>query len=75
MTSYKLNHTKSVAVSTERDWLKITPDTPRGVKLHLLTVHGVATHGALTEKNIGDFAYWEPLPRIPLERVTDWSAA
>ena len=63
--THKLNHTGNVAVSTARYWQPITPDTPRGVTLHLLTVHGVDVKGILTADNIHHFRGWEPMARIP----------
>lgn len=67
---HKLNHTAAVAVSTERYWQWITPGTPRGVTLYLLTKHGVAVRGILTADNIDHFAGWEPLARIPDGMIT-----
>lgn len=69
-TGHKLNHTASVAVSTERHWQWITPDTPRGVTLHLLTVHGVDVKGILTADNLHHFRGWESLARIPPGMIT-----
>lgn len=68
--THKLNHTASVAVSTERHWQWITPDTPRGVTLHLLTIHGVDVKGILTADNIHHFRGWESLARIPPGMIT-----
>ena len=62
---HKLNHSGTVAVATDRYWQFIDADTPRGVKLNLLTVHGVGTTGILTAGNISDFNGWEPLARVP----------
>ena len=69
-TGHKLNHTASVAVSTERHWQWITPDTPRGVTLHLLTIHGVDVKGILTAYNLHHFRGWESLARIPPGIIT-----
>ena len=63
--AHKLNHTATVAVDTERYWRPITPQTPRGVKLNLLTAHGVGVPGILTADNLRHFSGWEPLARIP----------
>lgn len=46
-TTHKLNSTKTVAVSTETYWLPIDDDTPRSVKLQLLSKGGVAQYGIL----------------------------
>lgn len=64
-TSHTTNHTGTVAVATDRYWLPITPDTPRGVKLHLLNNTGAGTIGHLTEANIRHFCGWEPMAKIP----------
>lgn len=69
-TGLKLNHTGSVAVSTQRRWLFITPETPRGVMLNLLTTHGVSTKGILTADNLAHFRGWEPMARIPPGMIT-----
>lgn len=69
-TGHKLNHTGSVAVSTQRRWLFITPETPRGVMLNLLTTHGVSTKGILTADNLAHFRGWEPMARIPPGMIT-----
>lgn len=69
-TGHKLNHTGSVAVSTQRRWLFITPETPRGVMLNLLTAHGVGTKGILTADNLAHFRGWEPMARIPPGMIT-----
>jgi hypothetical protein len=64
-TGYTTNHTGTVAVATDRYWRPITPDTPRGVKLHLLNNTGAGTTGILTAANVQHFAGWEPLAKIP----------
>ena len=54
--------TKSAAVSTTQAWLPIDQDTPRGVKLQLISrPAGVATYGTLTAK-VSHFTHWAPLP-------------
>ena len=63
--TYKLNHTATVAVDPCRYYSKINKDTPRGVKLILVTTERVAVFGALTEANRRHFTHWEPLARIP----------
>ena len=63
--TYKLNHTATVAVDQHRKYSKIDRNTPRGVKLILITTERVAVFGVLTEANRRHFTHWEPLARIP----------
>ncbi len=65
--THKLNHTATVAVDQHRYYRKIDKDTPRGVKLILVTTERVAVFGVLTEANRKHFTHWEPLARIPDE--------
>lgn len=69
-TGHKLNYTRTVAVSADRYWQPITPDTPRGVMIYLLTVHGVGIKGILTADNLHHFRGWESLARIPPGMIT-----
>ena len=63
--THRLNHTGNVAIDTRRKYRKIDKDTPRGVKLILVTTERVAVFGVLTEANRRHFTHWEPLARIP----------
>ena len=63
--THKLNHTGNVAIDTRRKYSKIDQNTPRGVKLILVTTERVAVFGVLTEANRQHFTHWEPLARIP----------
>ena len=65
--THKLNHTGNVAIDQSRYYRKINKDTPRGVKLILVTTERVAVFGVLTEANRQHFTHWEPLARIPDE--------
>ena len=67
---HRLNHSGTVAVATDRYWQFIDDETPRGVKLNLLTVHGVGVTGVLTETNRNHFVGWEALARIPEGMIT-----
>jgi hypothetical protein len=62
------NHTISaseVAVDKEYYWQEVNKDTPRFVKLQLLSRGGIACHGVLQPKD--DFyTHWTPLPRRKL---------
>ena len=51
-----------VAVAEGFYWTPVGPDTPRGVKLQLLTIGGVAMYGEYSEKN-NFCTHWAPLPR------------
>lgn len=61
-TTHKLNSTKTVAVSTETYWLPIDDDTPRSVKLQLLSKGGVAQYGILNG-DITFYTHWSPVPK------------
>lgn len=63
--THKLNHTGNVAIDTLRKYSKIDRNTPRGVKMILVTTERVAVFGVLTEANRRHFTHWEPLARIP----------
>ena len=54
-----------MAVSHDYFWLQIDGSTPRGVKLQLLTKHGVALHGPLKKGEEDNYLGWTPLPRRP----------
>lgn len=60
--THTLNNEKTVAVATDYYWIPIGPDTPRGVKLQLLTVGGVAIHG-IYDGRITWVSHWAPLPK------------
>lgn len=62
--NYKVSDDKGVAVATDYYWLPITPDTPRGVKLQLLGIGGVAVYGELGATN-RFWVAWAPLPKKP----------
>jgi hypothetical protein len=59
---HKLNATGTVAVATHVYWQRIDADTPRGVKLQLLSKYGVATYGELHWRDTF-WTHWAPLPR------------
>lgn len=60
--TYKLNKDASVAVATDYYWEKIDANTPRGVKLQLLGIGGVAAYGQYDGKN-RFWTHWAPLPK------------
>ena len=61
--SHSLNTEKTVSVAEGYYWLPIDADTPRGVKVQLLTKGGVAIYGHYTEAHVGAYTHWAPLPR------------
>ncbi len=63
MTQHQLNTEKNVSVAQGFFWLPIDADTPRGVKVQLLTIGGVAIYGQYTEAHKGAYTHWAPLPR------------
>lgn len=60
--NYKLNKDQSVAVATDYYWIPVGPDTPRGVKLQLLGIGGVAQYGIYDGKSTF-WTHWAPLPK------------
>jgi hypothetical protein len=62
--THTLNNDKTVAVSPDQYWLKIDKDTPRGVKILLLGIGGVASIGQWDGKN-KFWQGWVPLPKKP----------
>lgn len=61
--THTLNTDKTVAVSTEVYWIPVSIDTPRGVKLQLLGVGGVAVYSAYHGEPF--WTHWQSLPKIP----------
>jgi hypothetical protein len=63
--THKLNHDRTAAVATDVFWIPIV-DCPRGVKVLLLTVHGVAIIGQFNPVQDKEFyTHWHPLPKKP----------
>lgn len=63
--SHTINHDKTAAVSTDVFWIPVSR-CPAGVKVLLLTVHGVAIIGHYTEAKDKEFyTHWHPLPKKP----------
>jgi hypothetical protein len=61
--THTINNHHGVAVATDYYWIPVDNNTPRGVKLQLLTKGGVAVHGVY----FGDefYTHWTPLPKKP----------
>ena len=59
----KVNSTRTAVVDQTRYWLPVNSDTPRGVKMLLLTRYGVAHIGHYTGHI--DIVGWAALPKIP----------
>lgn len=52
-------------------WRPIDKDTPRGVKLQLISRrYGVAIYGKITGKE-SFYTHWAPLPKFPKPCTTD----
>lgn len=61
---HKLNNDRTAAVSTDAYWMPIDNDTPRGVKLMLISkAYGVAQIGIHFASGTF-FDYWHPLPKF-----------
>ena len=62
--THTLNSTKTVAVATDTFWMPIDKDTPRSVKLQLLSIGGVAQYGNL-QADTSFYTHWCPVPKKP----------
>ena len=62
--THTINSSKTVAVSVDTYWLPITDDTPRSVKLQLLSIGGVAQYGTLG-RDTSFYTHWCPVPKKP----------
>ena len=60
--THTLNAAKTVAVATDVYWMPIDKDTPRSVKLQLLSIGGVAQYGSLNG-DMSFYTHWAPLPK------------
>lgn len=59
---WHINNDRTAAVSDTQAWLPIDSDTPRGVKIQLLTSGGVATYAHYQGEEF--WRGWAPLPKI-----------
>lgn len=62
--THTLNSSKTVAVAIDTYWLPIDEDTPRSVKLQLLSIGGVAQYGVL-QQDTTFYTHWCPVPKKP----------
>jgi hypothetical protein len=62
MMTYTINSTRTVAVSTDTYWIPIDNETPRNVKIQLLTAGGVALYGSIGI-DTDFYSHWCPLPK------------
>jgi hypothetical protein len=62
--THTINKDQTVAVAIDYYWLPINMDTPRGVKIQLLGIGGVAAYGIYDGKN-KFWRAWAPMPKIP----------
>ena len=62
--THTINSTNTVAVATDTYWLPIDKDTPRSVKLQLLSIGGVAQYGVL-QSDTSFYTHWCPVPKKP----------
>lgn len=62
---YRLDSTKAAVVATEFYWLPIDDSTPRGVKVLLLGLGGVASLGHYHHRpgETQFWTHWAPLPK------------
>ena len=62
--THTLNQDQTVAVSQDIEWLPITKDTPKGVKLFLYGAGGTAAIGHWDGKT-KYWLGWLPMPKVP----------
>jgi hypothetical protein len=62
--THTINTNHAVAVATDTYWLPIDKDTPRNVKLQLLSIGGVAQYGTLSG-DVSFYTHWCPVPKKP----------
>ena len=62
--THTINTNHAVAVATDVYWLPIDKDTPRSVKLQLLSIGGVAQYGTL-QSDTSFYTHWCPVPKKP----------
>ena len=60
--THTINTNHAVAVATDVYWLPIDKDTPRSVKLQLLSIGGVAQYGVL-QSDTTFYTHWCPVPK------------
>jgi len=61
-STHTISTSHAVAVSTDTYWIPIDKDTPRSVKLQLLSIGGVAQYSVL-QADTSFFTHWCPLPK------------
>lgn len=64
--TYKINEAESVAVDLDYYWNEDMTSCPRGVKVQLLGMGGLATHGIYN--GAAFWVGWTPLPRKRKEK-------
>ena len=62
--AHTISTSHAVAVSTDTYWIPIDKDTPRSVKLQLLSIGGVAQYGVL-QSDTTFYTHWCPVPKKP----------
>ena len=60
--THTINSTGTVAVAIDTYWIPIDKDTPRSVKLQLLSIGGVAQYSVL-QADTSFYTHWCPLPK------------
>ena len=67
--THKLNTDKTVAVAEGYYWMPMDENTPRHVKIQMLSMYGVAMYGTWDGRNTF-WTHWAPLPRRRTEEET-----
>lgn len=67
--THTINTSNTAAVAVDTYWLPIDAETPRGVKLQLLSIGGVAQYSVL-QQDTKFFTHWCPLPKRKNEQFS-----
>jgi hypothetical protein len=67
----KVNNTRTAAVDQTRYWLPVNSDTPRGVKMLLLSLYGTAVCSGASNLVSEYFAGWYPLDKLDWVQPSD----
>lgn len=62
--THKLNADRTAAVSIDAFWLPIDKDTPRGVKMLLISEQYRVAQISVYQPSTKFFTHWHPLPKF-----------
>jgi len=62
--THKLNSERTAAVSLDAEWLPIDANTPRGIKMLLISVKCSIARNCTYHPSDKNFTHWHPLPKF-----------